>query len=132
MREAVFSNLKHFAAILTQGSQHQGKSGKIREQFFFLKSQGKSGKFCSHSNTGFPASGKVRENPGTIFIFWKVIGRQGILLRVRENLFAFLYNMACKVREKLWKSQGSGISSGLAAGNPFNIKHVILCIHNTN
>ena len=39
---------------IQQGSQHQGKTGKVREEFFFLESQGKSG--------NFPLFLKVREN----------------------------------------------------------------------
>ncbi len=41
-----------------QGSHNQGKSGKIRENFYFLESQGKSGNF----NIFCRESGKVREN----------------------------------------------------------------------
>ncbi len=41
----VTTQLKVQWAYSGQGSHHQGKSGKIREKYFLLESQGKSGNF---------------------------------------------------------------------------------------
>ncbi len=44
---------------INQGSHHQGKSGKVRENFIFLESQGKSGNLTCFL--------RFRENQGIVF-----------------------------------------------------------------
>ena len=52
-----------------QGSQHQGKSGNVREKLIFLENQGKSGNlYCLL---------RIRENQGIISIIAEWSGKVG-------------------------------------------------------
>ena len=52
---------------MEQGSHHQGKSGKVREIFIFLESEGKSGNLSCFL--------RIRENQGIIFIIGEWSGK---------------------------------------------------------
>ncbi len=53
--------------LVCQGSHHQGKSGKVREKFIFLESQGKSGNLSCFL--------RIRENQGIIFVIGEWSGK---------------------------------------------------------
>ena len=68
---------------MIQGSQHQGKSGKVREKIIFLESQGKSGNLFRflgfRENQGMNICPEVRESQGKLAL--KSQGKSGIFVR---------------------------------------------------